>query len=163
MTAEPFDTCGGDPWGPTPENADPSAAAPSVASPELTAWQAASAAARTALQDAFAAARQSISMSADGSEPIGGPGSSCVLTNDQLDLLLQNLADYSMSATSHDLDLMEASKVLDGDAFDLFDLAHGGNVREFAHRYRQLRPVEAGAAVVASPAVVIDLNGRAQK
>ena len=162
MTAEPFDTCGGDPWGPTPENADLSAPCSPMASPKLTAWQAASAAARTALQDAFAAARQSISMSAAGSEPIGGPGSSCVLTNDQLDLLLQNLADYSMDSTSHDLDLIEASIVLDGDAFNLFDLAHGGDVRGFGHRYRQLRPAEPGAAVTARPAVGIDLNGQAQ-
>lgn len=139
MTAQALGASG-DPWDAAPKSTKPLTLTPNVGSPELTAWQAAAAAARTALQDAFAATRQSISADGSGSDPIGGPGSNCVLTNDQLDLLLDNLSDYAMSATSSDLDLVEARRLLDGDAFDLFDLAHGGDVRGFAHRYRQLHP-----------------------
>ena len=112
----------GDPWGAAADTADPSAPWPDRGSPE-----------ETLLQAAFAAAQRSIP--ADGSQPIGGPGSDCALTGDQLSLLLQEFAGYSMVAASHDLDLDEANKVLDEDAFLLFDLAHGGDVRGFAHRF----------------------------
>ena len=126
MTAEILGLIG-DPWGATPDTANPLAPWPDMGSPK-----------ETLLQAAFAAAQQAIP--ADGSQPIGGIGSGCTLTGDQLSLLLGEVSSYWYAEGARELDLTEADKQLDGDAFTLFDLAHGGDVRGFAHRYRQRHP-----------------------
>lgn len=87
----------GDPWGAAPDTATPPAPLPAAQTPEMT-----------ALQAAFAAAQQCIPVG--GSEVIGGPGSGCTLTGDQLSRLLHNVAHYSMEATSRDLDLSLATR-----------------------------------------------------
>ena len=138
MTTQTLGTPG-DPWGAAPDTATPPAPLPAAQTPEMT-----------ALQAAFAAAQQCIPLT--GSEVIGGPGSGCTLTGAHLCLLLDNVADYSMEAASRDLDLDLAGKTLDGDAFDLFDLAHSGDVRGFAHRYHRLHPARPGPTSPATEA-----------
>ena len=88
------------------------------------------------LQAAFQAAEKA--RPADGSEPIGGPGSTCTLTGDQLSLLLAEVSTYWMTSNARALALDEAEQLLDDGVFTLFSLADSGSVHGFAHHYARL-------------------------